>query len=434
MNAEYYKLLNEFVAFRTVANSDESKQEFKKCVSWIEQLLKSKWFTVNLITQYGNPIVVADAFVDSELETWVIYWNYDVVPADKKDWRKEDPFSLYLWKEKIIWRWICNGKWELLMYILWIEELIKSNKLKFNVRFIIEWDRYNWSFWLKQLLEKSELKADFFVSSIWVSLPNYSVVNTWFRWWFTSKLVLKSANTEFDTARFSSIIPNVLNESISLFSKLYDINWNITIPYFYYDVEKISANEKTMNWRIKYDMDSLQEKLWLKKIRNNDSDIFSTSWFVPMVEITWISSGNTAEERWVIPNVAVVTLDFKLVSNQKVDSVQSLFQQWIKSNLPDYIDCQLSFSWGAEPVRYSTDNYFADRAKDILLKSHGNRVVNFSSWFTFPVAKSVYNNVTKNIVNVPLINDDCNLWILNENIDINLIENWINFVSLYFWK
>lgn len=433
MNAEFYKLLNEFVSFKTISVKDEFKQEMKKCASWIENLLKSKWFTVNMITQDWNPIVVADYNVWAE-ETWIIYGNYDVVFADKKDWWKEDPFSLYLWKEKIIWRWICNWKWELLMYILWIENLVKTDSLKYNVRFIIEWDRYNWSIWLKKILENSELKADFFVSSMWTSLPDYSIVNNWFRWWFSASLKFKSANIEFDSARFWWFVVNPLSEVVLALSKLYDVHNRITIPYFYYDVVEITANEKTINWMIKYDLEWLQQKTNLKKLKLESGDLFTQYWYRPTVEITWLCAGQPENDRSIIPNTVLLTLDFNLVANQKVESIQSLFNQWLKSTIPDYLDYELSFSWNADPVKYSVDNYFADRAKTLLVKSSWKPVVNIVSGFSFPILKLIQTKVTKNIVNVPLINDDSNIWILNENIDIDLIEKWINFVSLYFWK
>lgn len=435
MNAEYYKLLNEFLAFKTISGKEEFKQEYKNCVSWLENLLSQNWFKVKNIIKYWFPILVANYMTSPDAETVVIYWNYDVTFADKKDGWKEDPYSLYLWKDKIIWRWIVEWKWQLLLQMMSVFSLIKENKLKYNVTFLVEWERFSWSNWLKTFLQESLflqenwLSASFFISSIWTMIAWCPVINSSFRWNFDVDLELKTANRVVSDDIYGWLLPNPAVEWSKLVSKLYDINNNVNIPYFYYEVENISANEKTINWRIWFDKEKLFEDLNIKYIRlDSDMDIYSKIWRKPCIEVLSFNVWNPEFIENNISNVAKISLNVKLVPNQKTSVIQWLFEEWIKSNVPNYVDYEISYSWLADAVKIGLQNYFVNYAETSLKTVYSEKVLQISSGFSFPIAKIVQEKLTKNILNIPMVNSDCNINSVWENFDIDLIEKWFNFV------
>jgi hypothetical protein len=49
-----------------------------------------------------------------------------------------------------------------------------------------------------------------------------------------------------------------------LLAKIYDTNNQITIPYFYYEVEDLSSNQKTLNSKIPFDEDEFKNNFNLK--------------------------------------------------------------------------------------------------------------------------------------------------------------------------
>jgi len=54
---------------------------------------------------------------------------------------------------------------------------------------------------------------------------------------------------------------NPIEEMTKLFSKLYDANNQITIPYFYYEVEEISVNQKILNAKTPFNQESFTKNL-----------------------------------------------------------------------------------------------------------------------------------------------------------------------------
>ncbi|MBO4515873.1 hypothetical protein J5751_00070 [bacterium] len=49
------------------------------------------------------------------------------------------------------------------------------------------------------------------------------------------------------------MLQNPIHDLSRLLSKIYDSNGRITIPYFYYEMDDLSANEKTLNARFPFD-------------------------------------------------------------------------------------------------------------------------------------------------------------------------------------
>lgn len=438
MNAEYYKLLKEFIAFKTISNDENFKQECKNCSNWIEWLLTQNWFKVKNIIQYWNPIIVANFMTSLDAETVLIYWNYDISSAEKKEWRKEDPFELYIWKDKLIWRWIAEWKWILLLQMLSIFKLIKENKLKYNITFLIDWEKLIWSIWLKKLLQESLflqetwLSANLILSSIWTQINNSNTITTGFRWWFKTKIELKASNKKTDVERFWGLVINPAIEWWKLISKLHDSSNQITIPYFYYEVEWISANEKTINWRIPFDKESLIKNLELKILKlESDTDFYTKSCMKPCIEITWFKC---CDSEHTIPEKVIITIDTKIVNNQKTAAIITLFEDWIKKTLWTNIDYNINFYCQSDPIKIDIQNNYIQNACSILENLNNQKTTIIASWFTFPIAKIIQDKISKNIVNIPMLNDDCNIHSVMENLDINLIENWYKFTYEFLKK
>lgn len=435
MNAEYYRLLKEFIAFKTISGKSEFKQECKNCASWLENLLLQNNFKVKNIIKYGAPILVANYMTSPGAENVVIYGNYDVSAANKKDGWKEDPYSLYLWKDQIIWRGVAEWKWQLLLQILSVFKLIQENTLKYNVTFLIEWERLSGSTGLKSFLQETlflqedGLNAQFLLASIGTFVDNGPVVNSSFRWNIDVLLWLKTANRELWTDSLGGIAPNPACEWAKLISKLYDINNQINIPYFYYEVEDISANEKTINWRVPFDKEQIMEEYDVKYMKLDDSmDIYSKRWWKPCLEITSFNAWNSEFQNHSIVSDVKITMNMKLVPNQKTQVIQWLFEEWIKWNISNYVDYQLDYSWLADAVKINLQNQFVESAEWILQSIYWKKILQISSGFSFPIAKYIQEKITKNILNIPMVNDNCNLNSHSENFDIELIEKWFNFV------
>lgn len=436
MTAEYYKLLKEYLSFKSISTKDNFKFDIKNCTNRLQNLFLDNNFKVEILNNSGNPTIIASYMVDSSLDTGLIYGHYDVQDANQKDWWKEDPFTLYIRKDKIIWRWVVDNKWQTLIHIISILRLIKENKLWYNVIFVLEWEEEIGSLWISELINKNpnKLKADFIIISDWNIIKDHPVIETWFRWWFNAKLEIKTANTDLHTGIYWGVVVNPIEELNKLFSKLYDANNQITIPYFYYEVEELSPTQKSLNNKIPFDTDEFKENFEIKKIKLKDIDYYSKTWRKPCIELTWISWWDTDFFKNSIPNKAIANINFRLVNNQKCDSIISWFQERVKNNLPQDINYTLNFDSCCKPTKLSTENSFSNKAKNILQKVYDKNVYYIQSWWSLPIITTFQENITKNILSIPLANEDSNMHWVNENFKTDLIEKWLEFSYNFFQK
>ncbi len=436
MTAEYYKLLKEYLGFKSISTNNNFSVDIKNCANRLKDIFLQNNFNVETINKDWNPIIIASYILNDNLETWLIYGHYDVQDANQKDWWSEDPFNLYIRKNKIIWRWVVDNKWQTLIHIISILKLIKENKLWYNIIFILEWEEEIWSLWIIKFIEdnKEKLKSDFIIISDWNIIKDNPVIESWFRWGFNAKLEIHTANTDLHTWIYGGVVPNPIEEINKLFSKLYDTNNQITIPYFYYEVEDINSNNKTLNSKIPFNPDDLKENFGIVHTKLKDIDYYSKTWRKPCIELTWINSWHTDFFKNSIPNKAVANINFRLVSNQKCESIMSLFKERVKNNLPKYVEYKLTFDSCCKPTTLSVQNYFTNKAEEILTKVYKNKVHFIKSWWSLPIINTFQEHISNKILSIPLANEDSNMHWVNENFKTDLIEKWLEFSYSFFQK
>ncbi len=438
MKAEYYKLLKEYIWFKSISTNPDKQFsiEIQNCAKRLNDLFKSHNFKVQIINDYGNPIIIASYEVNKELETWLIYGHYDVQSANQIEWRKEDPFNLYMRKDKIIWRWVVDNKWQTLIHMINIFQLIKEWKLAYNIIFVLEWEEEIWSNGIDKFIQENskKIKADFIMVSDGNIIQDMPVIESWFRWWFNAKLEIQTANTDLHTWIYGGVIPNAIEELNKLFSKLHDINNQVTIPYFYYEAEEVSAIQKTINKQIPFNSSSLEDSFDIKHTKLQNIDFYSKTGLTPCVEITGISWGHTDYFKNSVPNKATANINFRLVYNQKCDTIKNLFEERIKNTLPKHITYKLSFDLCNKAIKLNNNNKYSQKARILLEKIYNNKVINIYSGWSLPIISTFQEHITSNILSIPLANEDCNMHWINENFKTDLIDKGFQFSYNFFQK
>ena len=140
MLADYYHVLKDIISYKTISSENSSMSEMEAMSQYLAKFFLDNNCEVEIVTDYGNPIVLASYIHNPKLPTCLLYGHYDVQSADKQDGWKYDPFSLYLGKEKIYGRGVSDDKGQFLIHLLTIFDLIHDKNLCYNMKFIIEGD------------------------------------------------------------------------------------------------------------------------------------------------------------------------------------------------------------------------------------------------------------------------------------------------------
>lgn len=436
MIAKYYQLLKEFIEIPSISVDKEHIGDIKKAAKRLKKIFEEHKMDVQFIEWYWNPIIIADYEHNKSLPTCTIYWNYDVVPANKKDGRKDDPFSLYIWKENIYARGVADSKWQLLIHIVSVFELIKEKNLGYNIRFFIEGEKLTWSEWTKKFIieNQEKLKSDFFLISDWNIVNNNACIWVSTRWSIDVSLIIKTANNQINPWTYGGITPNAIHEISKLLSKIHWANNQINIPYFYYDVEEIPFNTILSNKKIEFETDKIQKELWMENIfKEKNLDYISQIGLRPTVQITSIRSWyNDKITRLTIPNKAIANISFKTVKKQNSEKIIKSFEQWIHSNLPSYVDFEIQTNQISQWTDIDRKNKYFWKAESFLQDISQNEVIYLNCGITIPALSTIKDNITQNILLIPLANNDCNSRWSSENLNIKLVEKWFLFTLNFF--
>lgn len=438
MLASYYQVLKELVAMKSISVNTEYMNDIEKISIYLNAMLQDNGFDSEIIHGYGNPVVLWKYFVDKSLPTMLLYGHYDVQGADFGEWRTNDPFSLYITKDKIYGRGVTDNKWQFLIHLLTIFDLIESKKLWYNVVVLLEGNEQTWSPYIEQFMNdyRQQLLSDFCLisdSSIVWSTP---CIDVWYRWWINLKLHIKTADTDLHSWLYGGLVPNAIHEINKILAKLYDSNNKITIPYFYYDVEDVAFDVLVKHKKIKINEQKILDDFWIKTLlKDKNFDFLTQIGLMPTIQVTWIYGGYTRDGyKNTIPNKAVAHMNFRIVKHQNSKNTLAAFDQWLQTTLPDYLEYELDVWSMYEPVKIDMNNFYIKKAESVLQQIFDKQVFYKYSWGGLPIVEILERVVNTKPVLIPLVNEDCNAHGVNENFAIDLIEKWFQFSYEFFKK
>ncbi len=431
MLATYYQILKELVAFKSISVDKQFSDDIEKTAIYLNALLQDNWLSSEIIHGYGNPVVFGKFFVDKSLPTMLLYGHYDVQIAVDTEWRKHDPFSLYIGKDKIYGRGVSDNKWQFLIHLLTIFNLIQSKNLWYNVTVLIEWNEETGSQFFEQFLTdyRHDLLSDFCLISNSYLVNNMPCIDAGYRGGINLKLKITTAITDLHSWLYGWIVPNAIHETNKILSKLYDSNNRVTIPYFYYDVEDVPFDVLVKNKKMKMDSEKIMTDTGVKTIfKEKDIDILTQIWLKPTIQVTGIHGWYVGDGfKNAIPNVAHAHINFRLVKNQTPKKVLGAFEQWLQTSLPNYLDYELEIGDTYNAVKVDVNNFYVKKAATVLQSVFGQPVFYKYSWGGLPMVDILDRVLGIKPVLIPLVNEDCNAHGVNENMDISLIEKWFQF-------
>lgn len=421
---------------QTISSDSASVDHHEHIALYLSTLLTRNHFFSEIVHGYGNPVVLWRYIVNAALPTVLVYGHYDVQPANSEEWRKHDPFSLYIGKDKIYGRGVADNKWQFLIHLLAIFDLIESDTLWYNVVVLLEGNEETWSQDLEKFLldHIHDVHADFFLVSDSYILWNSPCIDLWYRWGINVALRLTTASTDLHSWLYGGIVPNAIHEMNTILHKLYDVHHRVTIPYFYYDVEDIPFDILVKNKKLKFDEQTLMTDFAVKTLfKDKTVDLFTQLGLKPTIQVTWIAGGYTGDGyKNAIPNTATAHINFRIVKKQTTKNVLGSFDQRLQTVLPAYVEYDLTVGDMYEPVKIQADTPYIKRAEDVLQRVFAKPVIYKYSWWGLPIVDTMQKIIRAYPVLIPLVNEDCNAHGVNENFDIDLIEKGFQFSHDFF--
>ncbi|MDP1743645.1 MAG: M20/M25/M40 family metallo-hydrolase [Candidatus Amesbacteria bacterium] len=408
MTSDFKNLLTEYVALRSVSTDPQYKGEMLKTAEWIKAYLQKFGFTVEFIQgPTCNPIVFGSLIVNPDFQTVLIYGHYDVQPSDQFDLKEIDG--------RLVGRGVVDNKGQNLIHIYTVCKLASEGKLKYNIKFLIEGNEETGNDDMSDLLRlhKDKLKSDIVLVSDGEIINDRPTIEASLRGGFNVKLIFKTAKNNVHSGIYGGAIPNAAFELAKFVSGITPITVGM---------DEITADQISNNASVSMDIKTIGKY-----------DFFTQTGLCPTIEVSGFKSGyiDTGFAN-IVPATAEVRLNFRIVTSQKPQDILKLFESYVASNTPKYVEYEIKAVGLHNPVKLNTSSELFITTAKLLEGIYGKPVFFQNVGGAIPFISDIKEIFGVDTLSVALANSDCNMHGDNENFRIDLIDLGLQFSERFF--
>ena len=351
------RFLNEWfrlVRIPSISAEPAHKADMIACAErWKELLLEAGVDEARIMPSAGNPLVYAEKIVSPEAPTILIYGHYDVMPVAPLDLWKSEPFTPEVREGRVYARGADDDKGQSMIQLKAFEYMVREDKLRHNVKFILEGEEEIGSPSLNAFLQENKelLACDvILVSDTSMLAPELPSLTTGLRGLAYWEIEVTGPNRDLHSGHFGGAVANPINVLCDLISKLTDADGRITIPSFYDDVEELSKEERQMLASIPFDEERYKAAIDVKALKGEKGySTIERNSCRPSFDVCGIWGGHTGEgSKTVLPSKAYAKVSCRLVPHQQHEKISKMFVDYIASIAPDYVRVKVTPMHGGE--------------------------------------------------------------------------------------
>ena len=418
-----------FLRFESISTDDQYSDQLSACADWVVEKLKRIGLQAELVRTKGHPIVWGHSAHDPNKRTVLIYGHYDVQPPDPVELWDSPPFEPVLKNGYVFARGATDNKGQILAHILGAEETLEKNgKLPVNVHFVVEGEEEIGSPSLATFLEENRdaLRSDIAIVSDSEMLGRgIATLAYGLRGLAALELKITGPKIDLHSGLFGGVVANPITALAQLLATLHDRKGHICVPGFYDDVAPIEEWEREAwkNLPINPDEQMLRESGARDLFGEAGFTTLERLWARPTAELNGISGGYEGKgSKTVIPAMAMAKLTFRLVPNQKPESILSSVQEHLRKNLPPGVD--LEMEPGQTGAWYFTDPHSPNgkTAQRALQEVFGGEVALIRVGGSIPIVTAFRDVLGAETLLLGLGLPDCRMHSPNENFPLENLE------------
>ena len=272
----FFEELFSLLRIPSISAKQDHKKDMERCAERLKELLlEAGADEAGVYPSKGNPVVFGKKIINPEWKTVMVYGHYDVQPPEPLEKWHTDPFEPVIkqdqtGQEAIYARGANDDKGQLFMHIKAFEYLLRSGKLRHNVKFIFEGEEEIGSpslpAWVKE--HKKWLGADvILVSDTTMISDKVPSINCGMRGMAYLEVTLTGPDKDLHSGHYGGTVANPIQTLCDLISGLIDKDGRVTIPGFYDDVVELSRKDRAQLARAPFDLKEFEESVGVKALR-----------------------------------------------------------------------------------------------------------------------------------------------------------------------
>jgi acetylornithine deacetylase/succinyl-diaminopimelate desuccinylase-like protein len=404
------------------------------CAKLVEKMMREIGLSTKIFKgEKGNPVVYGEKLSKKSRRTLLFYNHYDVQPPEPLEKWTHKPFSGKIINGKIYGRGASDNKGNIVSRLKAVQTLIDvTGNLPMNIKFFVDGEEEIGSPNLEPIIRryKSQFSAD---AAIWEfggtdrrGRPN---LHLGLKGILSIEMKATCASKDVHSAN-APIIPNPAWRLIWALNLLKDKKGDILIPDFYKDVLPLSSEEIECLKNIPFEEEETKKELNLKEFLHNKSGLEALKALLsqPTCTINGLVSGYAGKgSKTVLPHEATAKLDFRLVPNQKSNTIYRQLVKHLKKH--GFGDVEIIKHGSTEPTKTPISDPFVKLVAKTAEKVYGKRAV------IYPIsAGSGPMHLFRNFLGYPIVSVGCshpeaNTHAPNENLKIESFIKGTKFMA-----
>ncbi len=310
----------------------------------------------------GLPSVYADHLhAGPDAPTVLVYGHHDVQPVDPLEEWTSPPFEPVLVDGELRARGAIDDKGQTLFQIEAVRGLLAGGGLPVNVRFLVEGEEEVGSPNFEALLEaeRGRLGCDVVVVSdtdMWA--PDVPSVCVGMRGLIAYSVALRTAKADLHSGLFGGAVPNPAHHIARIVAALHDAGGRVAVPGFYDRVRPLTDAEEASMATIPIDEDAWKETAGVRRLEGEAGrSVLERIWTRPTCDVVGIAVGYAgAGVKTIVAAQGRFTATFRLVPDQTPDEVGTAFEAWVRDQVPEGIDVEITRMGGVAPALTPVDH------------------------------------------------------------------------------
>ena len=352
--------LFDLLKIKSVSADSTFKQDVKDAAIFLkDNFEKIGCENIEIIETAGHPIVYADKIISKSAPTVLVYGHYDVQPADPVELWDNPPFDPIIKKTNIhpdgaiYARGACDDKGQMFMHLKAFEYMKKFDKLKCNIKFMIEGEEEVGSVNLEKFIieNKEKLSNDvILISDTGMIANDIPSITTGLRGLSYVEVEVTGPNRDLHSGLYGGAVANPINILSKMISSLHDENNKITIPGFYDKVLEMTESERKEVSKIPFSKEDYESKIDINSTYGEKGYVTNErNSYRPTLDVNGIWGGYIGEgAKTVIPSKAYAKISMRLVPNQKSENITQLFKKFFEKIAPDGVSVKVTPHHGGE--------------------------------------------------------------------------------------
>lgn len=402
IDAHYEEFIQDLAKLVRQPSVSARKEGMEQCAEIVERMMRDAGLSTKILPEKeGNPVVYGEIRSDTSEKTLLFYDHYDIQPPEPLDKWISDPFSCELREGRIYGRGVADNKGNTVSRLKAIQAFLETvGSVPVNIKFVVEGEEEIGSPHLAPLIKENKklLSAD---AGIWefggTDRKGHPLIYLGLKGVLSVELRAQGATRDVHSAN-APLIPNPAWRLVWALNTLKNDRDDILIDDFFENVEPPSAEEIEYAKAIPFEEEEEKKDLGLWKFINNVTgvDAVRTLLYKPTCTINGLLTGYTgAGSKTVLPNKAMVKLDFRLVPRQMPDEIFGKLVKHLRNH--GFKDVEAVMQGSTEPAKTPITEEFVQTVIKSAERVYGKRAVVyptsaasgplhlFRNWLGYPI-------------------------------------------------